>query len=771
MKKLLFSVLFVCSIAVSLFAQIADYTVWQDYPFEFTHLQLTLDIDPDSEVIRGVAAWQMRVNSSQAREIELVAIRTDVISVLINERSVDYHARGDTLVVTLPTAYDIDTRFKLEVKYKTESDFVVHRNTSGAFWSSLLPGAASNLVPSLPSPEVQTPTDIRIIVPANWKAVANGKNLANILLPEGRRLYHWRSVTPVATTDIAVYAGILEVETVTQNGTVLSVYNEPGSLNVQDRSKMMQALKMYAGLAERLLDKPLPYGVLNVIYLPDHQWETRFSVAGFAYVFENGSDFNEQIAWAIANQYIGIFHRSKSIERNSHIIAAQSIIYANILKNRDHKFPSSSKTDYPEWSTSTWKPITSMFLDYGRIFTNADNDFLRSDSNQRALEQLQNNLEKILTHPAGTYSWNDWMTNVGVENPEPFFTISEPNLPEVESYTVIYELDEENGRYEFEIIPEKTYPDRYLSLVIRQFMDGAVTDLEILASNRGDRLHLNASGFVENMYLINNNPNLNFTEIKPASFWLYQLRRDSDPERRMESARGFGRVQNDPDVQLILQDLIPNEPDQDVKATLITSLSKVLGDAFGTHQRFIELLNDSSRKVRFAALKAVRNYKGNEAVQQVVFRIISQSQDIEYVNLAIETYEYIVDEAEFYSVARGLLHEDQDDLDFTATIIPRIVNTTQGRTFAPNLMQYMGSEYSYSLRKLTFDTLRRVEMESSYWREILLDLLQDADPRIRFAALELVHHLTASDRIELLQERRYNEYDVRVLERVMSHSN
>ena len=771
MKKLLLSVLFVCSVTLSASAQISDYSVWQGYPFEFTHLQLTLDMDPESEVIRGAAAWQMRVNSSQAREIELVAIRTDVLSVLVNERIVDFHARGDTLVVTLPTAYDIDTRFKLEVKYETESDFGVHRSASGAFWSSLLPGAASNLFPSVPSPEIQTPTDIRIIVPANWKTVANGRNLANILLPEGRRLYHWRSVTPVSATDVAVYAGILEVETVTQNGTVLSVYSAPGSLNRQDRSRMMETLKTYAASAERLLNKPLPYGALNVIYMPDHNWETRFSVAGFAYVFENGGEHDKQIAWAIANQYMGIFHRSSSIEDNSHIIAAQSIIYRDILNIAGRQVQSISMDDYPEWHTSTWKPISSTFLDYARTFTDTDNDFLRSDSNQQALNQLQNNLAKILTHPAGTYSWNDWMRKVNVENPEPFFAISEPDLPEVESYTVVYELDEENGRYEFEVIPDKSYPNRYLTLVIRQFMDGTVTDLEVLASNRGDRLHLNTSGFVENMYLVNDDPNLNFVEIKPAAFWLYQLRRDSDPERRMESARGFGRVQNDPDVQLILQDLIRNEPDEDVKATLVTSLSQILGNAFGTHQRFIELLNDSSRKVRFSALKALRNYRGNEAVQQAVFRIISQSQDIEYVNVAIETYEHIVDEAEFYSVARGLLHEDQDDLDFTATIIPRIVNTDQGRRFVPNLMQYLGSEYAYSLRKLTFDTLVRIEMESTYWREILPDLLIDADPRIRFAALELVHHLTTSDRNELLQERRYNEYDVRVLERVTSQRN
>ncbi|MCH8495766.1 MAG: hypothetical protein LAT57_09080 [Balneolales bacterium] len=771
MKKLLFSVLFVCSIAASLSAQISEYSGWHDYPFEFTHLQLTLDMDPESEVVRGVAAWQMRVNSSQAREIELVALRTDVISVLINERTVDFHARVDTLVVTLHTAYDIDTRFKLEVKYKTESDFGVHRSASGAFWSSLLPGAASNLLPSVPSPEIQTPTDIRIIVPANWKAVANGKNLANILLPEGRRLYHWRSVTPVATTDIAVYAGALEVETITQNGTVLSVYNEPGSLTTQERAKLMETLKEFTAQTENMLEKPLPYGALNVIYLPDHRWETRFSVGGFAYVFENGGDYNKQIARAIAGQYMGLFHRSKSIDDNSHIIAAQSIIYHNLINSIGIDNRSLQKHDYPEWSTSIWKPLTSTFLNYGLTFTDSEYDFLLTDSQQAALDQLQNSLAEIVTHPAGAYSWNDWMSKLGVENPEPFIDISEPNLPEVESYTVIYELDEENGRYEFEIIPDNTYPDRYLSLVIRQFMDGAVTDLEILASNRGDRLHLNASGFVENMYLINDNPNLNFIEIKPAAFWLYQLRRDSDPARRMESARGFGRVQNDPDVQLILQDLIRNEPDEDVKASLVTSLSQILGDAFGTHQRFIELFNDSSRKVRFAALKAVRNYKGNEAVQQAVFRIISQSQDIDYVNLAIETYEYIVDEAEFYSVARGLIHEDQDDLDFTATIIPRIVNTSQGRTFAPNLMQYLGSEYSYSLRKLTFDTLIRIEMESTYWREILPDLLRDADPRFRYVALELVHHLNASDRDELLQERRYNEYDVRVLERVMSQRN
>jgi hypothetical protein len=153
-------------------------------------------------------------------------------------------------------------------------------------------------------------------------------------------------------------------------------------------------------------------------------------------------------------------------------------------------------------------------------------------------------------------------------------------------------------------------------------------------------------------------------------------------------------------------------------------------------------------------------------VKRAVFRIISTSQDFEFVNTAIAVYFEVVDDEEFYSVGRGLLHEDQQDLYFTATIIPLLVRTERGKLFAPNLMRYMGAEYDFSMRILTFNVLKEMEISASSWRSILPSMLADGDPRIRYAALEKVRLMEAEDRRSVLSGRAFTEYDVRVLHRL-----
>jgi hypothetical protein len=273
---------------------------------------------------------------------------------------------------------------------------------------------------------------------------------------------------------------------------------------------------------------------------------------------------------------------------------------------------------------------------------------------------------------------------------------------------------------------------------VRQFSSGNINDVDYLVSTAGDVISFTSAGYIENMYAVDVSDSIVITENKPAQFWVYQLRSDSDYERRIESAVGFSRVKDDPDIQLFLQDLIRSEPDELVKSYLIESYADLTNGALGTHPTFIPLLDNSSDLVKLAALNALMNYTGNEQVQQAVFRVISMSNDIGFVNRAIEIYNEITDEAEFFSVARSLLIEDLQDLQFTATIIPLIVTTDQGREFAPNMMQYLEREYPYFLRILALNTLKEMEISPSYWLEILPELLNDSDPRIRYNGLDLI---------------------------------
>lgn len=765
MLRLTFSLLLLLSLTAVSNAQVADYDNAIAQSIQFHHLQVTMEFLPDEPTLRGVAAWQFSIPESGTPEVRLNSIRTEVFTVLINEKDADFFMSGDTLIVTPFQEIQTDTRHKLEVIYRSDLVFGLQRKDSGAFMSSMIPGAVANLLPVPLSPKVAVPIDIRMIMPSDWQGVANGIRTANILLPEGKRLFHWKTSEPAPVTQIGFFAGRLTSQITQIDGVSLNIYTQTDR-TVDNLEEITETARKLVQAVHQVTDRKLPFGALNLVLVEDLVWDIAPFGHAYSYIDVSSDDVPAQLLRAVTHQYFGSALRSHSIDNADHILALKAILahrvasMANITRvslNQEHQ----KSWEYPVWlslSALTWNTTLKMTDPRSRTLLEPDI--------REFLDEIEANFDSMKALDNGVYSWEELTSAVGFQNNRNVVQMIASNLPVVERYTAIYEFDEMTGRFTFELVPEQTYPQRYLSLTIRQFTDGTLNDLTVLASNMGDRLHLTSGGFVENMYIYNDDPLLEFTEIKPAAFWLYQLRRDGDADRRIESAEGFGRVQNDPDVQLILQDLIRNEPDPRVKARLVTSLSLIVGDAFGTNRRFMDLLSSESREVRFAALYALRNYASNEAVQQQVFRIISQSQDIEYVNLAIEVYKHIVNEREFYSVARSLLHEDTEDLYFTQTIIPLIVQTQQGVIFAPNLMDYLDDQYAFDLRRTAFDALYPLEIDSDYWAEILPELLVDSDPRMRYMALNLVATLPGTLRDEILQDRLYNEYDVRVLRRV-----
>ena len=621
----------------------------------YHHLQITVETGPEGQTIRGVAAWQFSVNNSDALQLHLHAIRTEIYDVLINEQPADFYLRNDTLLVTSLQSLRDSVSHKLEIIYRAETTFSMHRADSLLYSTSFLPGATANLFPAPTIQNLQVPVDIRVLVPSNWKTVANGVQTANILLPEGQRLFHWRTRTPAPVSQIGITSGLLEQYDDVGPEAPIRLFVQPGILTAADAESLLTVIRSLTSHARQITDSPLPFGGLNVVYLHDHHWELAPYGPGLVVLTENGGDLESQLLRGISQQWAGSYLISAGTENPDFIVTLQAMLAHEIARNAGISVNELKPSDMISTSSRQWTHLDPRFWNTVLILTDPRNRDLLEETHRDYLNQVDALIPAVFGMPAGVVNWQQVARLDSLNTPSTLMSVDEANIPVAENYTVIYEFDEVTGKYMLELVPEHTYPQRYLTLKVRQFSDGSVYEMDVLASNLGDRLHLSTSGYVENMYVFNDDPLVHFDEIKPAAFWLYQLRRDIDPARRIESAEGFGRVRNDPDVQLILQDLIRNEPDAAVKAALVRSLSQIVGGAFGTHQRFLDLLGDESREVRVAALQALANYSGNEAVEQQVFRIISQSQDIPFVNLALDVYARIVDEQEMYSVGRSLL--------------------------------------------------------------------------------------------------------------------
>lgn len=735
--------------------QLTDYSDSLNLPYEFEHLLLTLEVDADSATFRGVATWNMRATAEQVDSLFLIALRTDVKSVRFNESNVDFEMRNDTLLIQFPVPILLDEVFKVEVIYSAMPQFGTHRTKSGTIFTSLMPGARSDLFPTIAHPSIQVKTDIRLIVPNHWKAVATGIFAGSTLMHDERRLYHWKMDQPVSVTDISMAMGELDVISVRRSNVEYRFYKESAITTELDEFELLDRFILYTNRADSLLGITYPYGSHNVVYLDDHMWESRSFAAGFSYIFKNAGSIESQIRRTVAAQYFGSYHRAETLSGSDHILLSQAALNLQLDKNfvlesliwDDVVYP--IQNTWRTWDHSRWMDAVAT------VQRNPDFQAFSTES-----------LSALIAQPSGSYAQQDYLDILGLVESYP--EIAQDPVPQYTDFTVNYQLDEINNRISLEFIPMNASDDMLIPVRIIQFVSGGTNELNFMVSSLGDRVTFSFSGFITNMYIMPDDQFVRFTENKPSEFWMYQLRNDSDYERRVEAAMGFGRITDDPDIQLFLQDLIRNEPDQYVRSILVSSFSTIVQGALGTHQRFLDLLNDRSSIIRHTALEALRKYPSNEQVRNAIYHIISTSPDIELVNHAIDVYFDVADEAEFFATGRGLLVEDQKDLDFTAVILPLIVQTQQGKVFAPNLMQYLEKEFPFFIRKIAFEILKEVEILPSYWEELLPVLSTDPDPRVRYLALECINKVSNVVALDILNSRSYNEYDVRVLHQVQN---
>jgi hypothetical protein len=754
MIKVFISVVFLILLYPSVVsAQLIDYTEKPALAIVFDNVHLTLEPDTSFHQVKGVATWYLRKIDQVPDSLSFSLYRGEIHSVRVNEVRVDFSYTKNKLYLPLVSVAPTDSLFKIEITYTAKPAFGVHASTTSLYWSSMLPGAGSDLFPSVQLPSVSVTTDIRLIVPNSWKALANGFAAGTTLLHDDRRLYHWRSTSAIPVVDIAMAFGPMDSHIIRSGDIDIQIFSESGSELPISPTTLLNITSDLLSKAESILQIAYPYESLNLIVLNDHLWEPKTASAGLVKLYLNAGDLEHQLVRGVAAQYFGSFQRSFSLADANHILKYQVRLFT--LLNPDIQLPDFDNdyiphgTPWNQLSPQSWLSVFAWMKEYG--------------DGSRLFQPEQ--LAKLLSYGSGSFSSIDYLMMLEEDLPR-FPTLSDATLQPVQQFSVLYTHDDENQRISIEFIPDSVYNDRYIPVLLRQFSDGTTTDLEFQIGSRGDRISINANGFTNNLYLLNSDKYLRFTEIKPAEFWRFQLRNDADYSKRLEAAEGFGRISDDPDIQLFLQDLIRTEPDEHVRSRLVQSFAQLTRGATGTQQRFITWLTDPSELVRTQAMIALKAYKQNQTAMDAVYRVISTSQDISLVNLAIDTYFSIAPSSEFFATGRGLLVEDQKDLLFTRTILPLIIQTEQGRNFAPNLMQYLESEFPFFIRNVAFEILKDAEISASYWQDLLPILLADSDPRVRYLSVPFLNKIDQDSASTIASELVQNEYDVRVLQQL-----
>ncbi|HKJ46923.1 MAG TPA: hypothetical protein VJ991_13915 [Balneolales bacterium] len=753
--------LIVFSLPLTAYSQNRDYASHPEIPFQYKNLDLKLNLEMNQNLIKGEADYTLAPYLSHSKKVLMKAYRTDIRSVTVDGKQVDYDLRNDSLEINLPKAYPAGTNFKIKIIYEAQPRFGWHANSDGTYWTSLLPKTVAHIFPVFDHPRITVKTQLHLIIPSGMDAVANGKLMGEKMIKSGWKEVSWQTVKPIPVTNISFSVGKFHHSETMFGVKTLRIYNQKGLLSEQERQKLLQTAYKTLQQVQNYLGVEYPYSELNIVVLPDNHWEKRNYAASYCYLFTNSGDLTNQLQKAIYAQWFGVFQRSEQYGAAQ----PQLMFQAWLQWNLQHKIqkgwnnedsPEAPQTLYDVYNDKQWKRWQSYFK------VTDDSDFS---------ETLKETTPYLIAHQGGVMNWDDyaryWYKKTGQ-----WFMI--PQLPEIKkqqktTYQLSYDYNETKRSVRIIVKPEIGKSKELITLPFVKTENQGLVRGNLTFSGMGDTLNEQVkSGLLNVAVQVPDTIPVKIEEKKPLSFWFYQLRKGSTVAEREQAAQALGTFKGDPDLQLALVDVLHKDPSPDVKVAVIRSLAEITSGATGTDQLFLKQLDSNNENVKKAVIQALANYPGDDSATMAVRGIIHRSDvSPELKKAAIMTMQKINNGSEFRSFAKQFMSGDTTHT-YTMTVLNALIengDTTYVDTLAN---KFLKAGYPYELRKKSLNFVKKFDHNAQNWYKRLGTLIQDNDPRIRYIGWSLYKRLKKPQVVKLIKEQLPEEEDLRVHDEILT---
>lgn len=752
MKKGLLT-LFLLILGTSLsFAQNSISTAFWNYPahpnlpFKLNHIKLDLNIDSAIPLIKGTGTYELTSRRPGLASVTFNTSDLDVSTIMEQGKELDFRISSDSLIIELTDTIAIGEKFQLKIEWTSTSPYGIHTDIYGNLWTSLNPGSRDHWLPIPDHPEVAATLEASVTIPADKKVIVNGTLKGDEVVSAAEKTVTWASNIPIPVTGLTIAVGDFVLESARSGVKGVSVYASKNQLLPEVRSGLLKVAVSTLKEMETKLRFEFPYENLNIVVLPDHQWEEIQSGAGIIYVYENLGSLPTQIKRGIAEQWFGNYQR--------------------YLNAPDHK--------YEFLKAMLAGPETRQLLNadglqsihkwniWEKGLKNLNVPFLESTIKE-SLPELVKRFESVT-------DWQDyaslWYDKTGI------FWDDLPPVPNTKVstdsdfvYQVDYEYDERNASLKlyFEALNEPVETLVGVEVVEYGFAD--TTRTEFSFTGQSDTISINISSGIDYLTLTPDSENkVELKERKPFMFLIKQLR-NSDAVQRMQAAKQLQNYADEPDLQLAIRDVLMGEENAEVKAALLETLAEIIKGANGTEDTFLGALNSKEQAIRLASLRALFHYPENENVAYSVRNVLLKAESDTVFSTALSTYQIIASTGDLISLAQQLEkadHSDQKALQ-VAGFAAEKDTTRQMMSIAD---RYALGRFPYDLRKQALHLLMKYEHNEDYWNQTLPLLAEDRDPRIRYLALDAVKFLSPKTTVTLLKARSKEEMDPRVLSKV-----
>lgn len=740
-----------------------DHESYPQLDFNFTDLELELGIQPQNLRVDAAANYRIEANVSGADTVILYAARMDISSASVDGEETEFQLHNDSLFIPLAEAAEKGDSHEIRIRYSTDPGFGLLKNNRNTVWTSLLPRSQRHWVPVVDNPHVTLKTTFNISVPEGYNVWATGRKTGEESVAEDVMQYQFTSETEVPASDLAFAIGDFESQSTTYGIKRINLAVEEDLSDDIETQQLLQQAYDWLERVESEMQSEFPYERLNIVVMKDHSWETKSWSSSTIFLYQNRGDIQRQLLRGIIAQWIGSKQRVAQWSQADAIMLYQTLIQESLAGDISNL----EVEDQPQQSEqsiydlfgpdrwNTWQEKWSQWQDQSK-------DWIISDTHPRMIKQL-----------SPVIRWSDYADLWYQQSGQPMFDVSEiidrPDTSAEEqtavdsiAYHVEYQLGDANENLTLGFEATEGVYDELTSLRALKIYEDETETEEITFTGMTDSVSVAVSSDIRTVRLeVPDELNLDIEEHKPVPFLLYELRNAESLDHRTQAAENLGAHTDNPDLQLAIVDALESNIEPEVRAALLTSLANITQGAAGTEQLFLDALQNDSRMVQRAGLKALENYPESSDIQDTIKQMTANTNHISIFEHGISALSSIASEEEL----EGFLSDiaSQDTLGYrSVAAIQQLAEKGQTGTLS-EATRFLDEDYDYGVRQMALEVLIEYEDTAQNWLERGQELLpESADPRIRYLVVQGLLQNQNPEITSFLEEYLADEYDARV---------
>jgi aminopeptidase N len=239
--------------------------------YDATHYDLVLAYNPATKLLQGTATIDATATQNLS-EFSLDLHNMPASSVLVDGRRAGFAQPPGKLVVTPQAGIAEGKSFTTTVTYASPIVPYTDPDGSNEGWVPTSDGAfvvnepvgSMSWFPNNNVPTDKASYDLHVTVPGSLEVIGNGVRVSNTVAPDGKRTWHWREDSPMASYLVTASSGEFDIKEGTTTGSpqVPTTFGLDSSYNPAQKSAMQGRLDQTPAILDfytAFLSTPYPF--------------------------------------------------------------------------------------------------------------------------------------------------------------------------------------------------------------------------------------------------------------------------------------------------------------------------------------------------------------------------------------------------------------------------------------------------------------------------------------------------------------------------------